>query len=76
MASTPTELQLLELDVDLRVYGVLLQACEAGELDAHTAALIRLAYGAGYCDALNEPSPGELCLTHGFDIPKRDQPSD
>ena len=35
------------------------------------AAFIRAAYGKGYCDALTEESPGELCVEHGYRMPGR-----
>jgi hypothetical protein len=32
---------------------------------------MRAAYGKGYCDALTEDHPGELCRDHGYKIPLR-----
>ena len=35
------------------------------------AALMRAAYGKGYCDALTEADPGSLCRDHGYVVPPR-----
>ena len=34
-------------------------------------AVMRAAYGKGYCDALTEDDPGSLCHDHGYRIPAR-----
>src|SRR5438067_13679002 len=67
----PTAAQLLELEVDLRIYELLLGAW--GELEWDESLIgrhLRLAYAAGYLDALREPRRGELCRTHGSPAPK------
>ena len=72
MASRPTRIDLLELDIDLRLADLWREAAGIGEwsLDV-VAAFMRAAYGKGYCDALTEDSPGALCQDHGYEIPRR-----
>ncbi len=67
----PTPTDLLELDVDLRLWHVLLLAHDHTGWDQRFAALLRLAYGAGYSDALSEPRRGQLCLDHRLRVPQR-----
>ena len=72
MAKTPTRIELLELDIDLRLADLWREAGEIGEWNLDVmAAFIRAAYGKGYCDALTEDSPGRLCEEHGYRIPTR-----
>jgi hypothetical protein len=72
MAKRPSKIELLELDIDLRLSDLWR---EAGDVDEWTlevvAAFLRAAYGKGYCDALTEESPGALCEEHGYQIPDR-----
>jgi hypothetical protein len=72
MVKRPTKIELLELDIDLRLADLWR---EAGEVDEWTlevvAAFLRAAYGKGYCDSLTEESPGALCAEHGYQIPNR-----
>jgi hypothetical protein len=72
MAKRPTKIELLELDIDLRLADLWR---EAGEVEEWTlevvAAFLRAAYGKGYCDSLTEESPGTLCEEHGYQIPGR-----
>jgi len=72
MASRPTRIDLLELDIDLRLSDLWREAAGIGEwsLDV-VAAFMRAAYGKGYCDALTEESPGSLCAEHGYRVPQR-----
>ena len=72
MAKRPSRIDLLELDIDLRLADLWREADEVGEwkLDI-VAAFIRAAYGKGYCDALTEESPGLLCQEHGYRVPMR-----
>lgn len=63
---------LLELEVDLRVSDMLLEAWGEFEWDESLVGrYLRLAYAAGYLDALREPCRGELCRGHGLPVPKR-----
>ena len=72
MAKRPTRIDLLELDIDLRLTDLWREASEIGEWNLDdVAAFIRAAYGKGYCDALTEESPGSLCLEHGYRLPVR-----
>ena len=72
MSSNPTRIDLLELDIDLRLTDLWREAVDVGEWNLDVvAAFIRAAYGKGYCDALTEESPGALCLDHGYRMPER-----
>jgi hypothetical protein len=76
MSSSPTRIDLLELDIDLRLADLWREAAGITEwsLDV-VAAFMRAAYGKGYCDALTEDSPGSLCVEHGYRVPaQRQQP--
>ena len=72
MGRGPSRIDLLELDIDLRLTDLWR---EAGTIDEWSlevvAALMRAAYGKGYGDALTEESPGSLCADHGYRVPKR-----
>jgi hypothetical protein len=74
MAHNPTRIDLLELDIDLRLSDLWREAAGITEwsLDV-VAAFMRAAYGKGYCDALTEEQPGELCAEHGYRVPARKQ---
>jgi len=68
----PTHGQILDLDIDLRIHALILEAWDLDEWDeALIAGFLRLAYAAGYQDALAERRRGQLCLDHGAAIPKR-----
>ena len=70
MAEQPIRIDLLELDIDLRLADLWREAAGISEwsLDV-VAAFMRAAYGKGYCDALTEDSPGSLCADHGYRVP-------
>jgi hypothetical protein len=70
MPKRPSRIDLLELDIDLRLSDLWREADEIQEwtLDV-VAAFMRAAYGKGYCDSLTEDSPGRLCLDHGYRVP-------
>ena len=72
MADQPTRIDLLELDIDLRLADLWREAAGITDwsLDV-VAAFMRAAYGKGYCDALTEDAPGTLCLDHGYRVPAR-----
>lgn len=76
MARRPSRIELLELDIDLRLTDLWVEASEVEEwsLDV-VAALMRAAYGKGYCDALTEDEPGSLCRDHGYVVPDRKRSS-
>jgi hypothetical protein len=76
MARRPSRIELLELDIDLRLSDLWVEIGEVGEWSVEViAAFMRAAYGKGYCDALTEDAPGSLCSDHGYKIPARDQSS-
>lgn len=70
MGRRPTRIELLELDIDLRLADLWQEAAEVENwsLDV-VAAFLRAAYGKGYCEALTEDSPGSLCSDHGYRVP-------
>src|SRR4051794_20675852 len=72
MNNGPTRIDLLELDIDLRLADLWREAAGISDwsLDV-VAAFMRAAYGKGYCDALTEDSPGSLCADHGYRVPAR-----
>jgi hypothetical protein len=70
MANQPSRIDLLELDIDLRLTDLWREAANISEWNLDVvAAFMRAAYGKGYCDALTEDSPGSLCHDHGYRIP-------
>jgi hypothetical protein len=72
MAPAPTRIDLLELDIDLRLADLWREAASNGEWSLEVvAAFMRAAYGKGYCDALTEEAPGSLCADHGYRVPQR-----
>ena len=72
MRKRPSRIELLELDIDLRLADLWGEACEVSEWSLEVvAAFMRAAYGKGYCDALTEDAPGTLCRDHGYKIPSR-----
>jgi len=72
MANKPSRIDLLELDIDLRLIELWREAAEITEWNLDVvAAFMRAAYGKGYCDALTEDAPGSLCHDHGYRIPGR-----
>jgi hypothetical protein len=76
MSERPTRIDLLELDIDLRLTDLWREAADVSEWNLEVvAAFIRAAYGKGYCDALTEESPGALCLEHGYRMPERRETS-
>ena len=72
MARRPSRIELLELDIDLRLTDLWAEALAVDEWSIEVvSALMRAAYGKGYCDALTEDKPGSLCRDHGYVIPER-----
>lgn len=72
MDRRPSRIELLELDIDLRLADLWAEAADVGEWNLEVvAAFLRAAYGKGYCDALTEESPGSLCHEHGYRVPAR-----
>lgn len=72
MVKRPSRIELLELDIDLRLADLWGEACGVSEWNLEVmAAFLRAAYGKGYCDALTEDHAGSLCRDHGYRIPER-----
>ena len=72
MTDRPSRIDLLELDIDLRLADLWREAATIGEWNLEVvAAFMRAAYGKGYCDALTEDLPGSPCQEHGYRIPAR-----
>lgn len=72
MSLEPGRVELLELDVDIRIADIWQAADGIGEWNLEVvAAFIRAAYGRGYSDALLEPRRGLLCVDHGYRVPDR-----
>ena len=72
MPKRPSRIDLLELDIDLRLADLWREASEIGEWDLEVvAAFMRACYGKGYCDALTEDAPGSLCEEQGYRVPPR-----
>src|SRR5438067_6717390 len=72
MSKSPSRIDLLELDIDLRLTDLWREAAEITDWNLDVvAAFMRAAYGKGYCDALTEDAPGSLCHDHGYRIPAR-----
>jgi hypothetical protein len=68
----PSRIDLLELDIDLRLADLWREAGDISEWNLEVVgAFLRAAYGKGYCDALTEDSPGSLCAEHGYRVPER-----
>jgi hypothetical protein len=72
MAKRPSRIDLLELDIDMRLMDLWREASDVSEWNLEiVAAFMRAAYGKGYCDALTEDQPGSLCEEHGYRVPAR-----
>jgi hypothetical protein len=72
MSNSPSRIDLLELDIDLRLADLWREANEIEDWSIEVvAAFMRAAYGKGYCDSLTEDSPGSLCEEHGYRVPSR-----
>ena len=76
MLRRPSRIDLLELDIDVRLADLWREANEIEEWNLEVMGpFIRAAYGKGYCDALTEDDPGSLCVEHGYRIPERQAPA-
>ena len=74
MAKRPSRVDLLELDIDLRLADLWRELSEITDWNLEiAAAFMRAAYGKGYCDALTEDDPGSLCLDHGYRLPAKER---
>jgi hypothetical protein len=76
VSTRPSRIDLLELDIDLRLSDLWREAIGIEEWSIEVvSAFMRAAYGKGYCDALTEESPGSLCADHGYRVPVRRSPA-
>src|SRR5258708_12512693 len=74
MPKRPSRIDLLELDIDLRLADLWREADDITEWNIEiVAAFMRAAYGKGYCDALTEEPPGELSHEPGSPLPPHPQ---
>jgi hypothetical protein len=65
LAHDVSAVELLQLDVDVRLAGLWAELARFDELTLEVvAAFLRAAYAQGYCDVLAEENPGELCRAH------------
>jgi hypothetical protein len=72
MPRRPSRIDLLELDIDVRLADLWREANDISEWNLEVVgAFMRAAYGKGYCDALTEDAPGLLCVDHGYRVPER-----
>ena len=72
MPRHPSRIDLLELDIDVRLADLWREANDITEWNLEVVgAFMRAAYGKGYCDALTEDAPGSLCVEHGYRVPAR-----
>jgi hypothetical protein len=70
MPRHPSRIDLLELDIDVRLADLWREANDITEWNLEVVgAFMRAAYGKGYCDALTEDAPGSLCVEHGYPRP-------
>lgn len=70
MNTVPSRLDLLELDIDIRLSQLWAEAIRMKTWTLEdVATYMRAAYGKAYCDALTEPERGQLCYEHGYKIP-------
>ncbi len=72
MPRRPSRIDLLELDIDVRLADLWREANDISEWSLEVVgAFMRAAYGKGYCDALTEDAHGQLCVEHGYRVPER-----
>jgi hypothetical protein len=66
----PTQRQLLELDIDIRLADLWQEVgrVEVWNIDL-VSSFIRAAYGKGYCDAFLEKEDGSLYVDNGYRLP-------
>jgi hypothetical protein len=68
----PTALDLLELDLDVRLFSLWRQVWEVESWDQDSfAPFLRVAYWNGYRDALTESQRGKLYGDHHQPVPRR-----
>ena len=71
----PSQVELTELDIDVRVAGLWAEMHDVDEWTLEIAATFcRAAYAQGYVDALAEPEIGSLLTDNGYAVPVRTRP--
>jgi hypothetical protein len=74
MAAALSRIDLLELDIDLRIRVLWREVGQTTEWNLEkVASFMRAAYVKGYADALVEESRGQLCSDYGYQVPSRRQ---
>jgi hypothetical protein len=72
VARDPERVELLELDVDVRLSSIWQEAFGIDEWTLEQVApFMRLAYARGHYDALTEPNPSEFYRVNGYREPER-----
>jgi hypothetical protein len=72
MADAPSRIDMLELDIDIRLADLWREVSKINKWTLDVAApFIRAAYGKGYSDVFRESEDerGKLCLDHGYKLP-------
>lgn len=66
----PSRLDLLELDIDVRLADLWREAADVEEWNLEVvSAFMRACYGKGYCDSITENPRGALLAAHGYLVP-------
>lgn len=65
-------MELLELDIDIRIASIISHVLEQQWWQSEEILWwLRLAYSTGYHDSLVEKRRGQLMRDHGFSVPRR-----
>ncbi len=76
MPKSPSRIDLLELDIDLRLADLWRETLDVADWNLEVvAAFLRAAYGKGYCDALTEDAPARSATSTGTASPRASRPS-
>lgn len=68
----PTRIELLELDIDVRLPLLWREMLEIEKWDLESAsACVRAAFGYGYFQAMTDPDPERFFREHGYRVPER-----
>ena len=75
MPKRPSRIDLLELDIDLRIADLWREAAEIDEWNIEVvAAFMRAAYGKGYCDASRRTRPAACARSTAIECPCAGRP--
>ena len=76
MPKRPSRIDLLELDIDLRLADLWRETLDVTDWNLEVvAAFLRAAYGKGYCDALTEDAPARSVTSTGTAFRPASRPS-